>query len=137
MNRKYTTGFSQSLVFSREEAMRLGSGVITTDHLLLGLLRDRDNSAASLLREFCDDLNVIKAELEQRMPPSMAPTVQRVEDLTIGASAAAILKDCVDEAAKLNADNISSIHLLLAILGQKAARHRRYLAKKASTMTLS
>lgn len=130
MNRKYTTGFSQSLVFSREEAMRLGSGVITTDHLLLGLLRDRDNSAASLLREFCDDLNVIKAELEQRMPPSMAPTVQRVEDLTIGASAAAILKDCVDEAAKLNADNISSIHLLLAILGQKSSTASQVLGEK-------
>ena len=130
MNRKYTIGFSQSLVFSREEAMRLGSGVITTDHMMLGLLRDRENSAANILKEFCGDLNAIKRELEQRMPVPMAPAVQRVEDLTIEASASAILKDCVDEAVKLNADNISSIHLLLAILRQKGSTASQVLGEK-------
>ena len=40
-----------ALGYSREEAQRLGNPYIGPEHLLLGLLRDNDSKAITLLKE--------------------------------------------------------------------------------------
>lgn len=116
MNRKYSTGFSQSLLFSREEAMRLRSNTITLDHLLLGLLRDRQNTATRLMGNIYHNLDEIKRTIENRQVQSETAPVTKPEDLSIAPSATSVLKNSVDEAFKMGADTISTLHLLLAIL---------------------
>ena len=116
MNKKYSTGFSQSLLFSREEAMRLRSNIITSEHLLLGLLRDRENTAVRLIETIYKDLDEIKRAVEAQLGPPSDDPVTSPEQLIIAPSATAVLKNSVDEAFKFNALVISTIHLLLAIL---------------------
>lgn len=116
MNKKYSTGFSQSLLFSREEAMRLRSNTITSEHILLGLLRDRENAAVRLIEKLYSDLDEIKRAVEARLDPPSDTPVTSPEQLTIAPSATAVLKNSVDESFKQNSDVISTIHLLLAIL---------------------
>lgn len=116
MNRKYSTGFSQSLLFSREEAMRLRSNTITLDHLLLGLLRDRQNTATRLMGNIYHNLDDIKRAIESRQASGEAVPVTKPEDLSIAPSATSVLKNSVDEAFKMGSDTISTLHLLLAIL---------------------
>ncbi|MBO7764082.1 MAG: Clp protease N-terminal domain-containing protein, partial [Bacteroidales bacterium] len=45
---------------SREEAMRTGCYDITPDHLVLGIIRHKDNSAYELLMRFKIDLLMLK-----------------------------------------------------------------------------
>ena len=46
--------------FSREEAMRTGSYGIAPDHLFLGIIRHRENTAADALRGLATDLDEMK-----------------------------------------------------------------------------
>ena len=39
------------IAYSKEEAIRLGSYVLTTDHLVLGMIRHSDNAAVARLLE--------------------------------------------------------------------------------------
>ena len=49
--------------FSREEAMRTGSYGIAPDHLFLGILRHRENTAVDVLRGNGIDIEEMKKEV--------------------------------------------------------------------------
>ena len=53
--------------YSREEAMRTGSYGIAPDHLLLGILRHRENSAADALLGVGTDLEELKQFIETEL----------------------------------------------------------------------
>ncbi len=40
---------SEIISFSREEAVRLGNEILSTDHLFLGIIRDADSNVISIL----------------------------------------------------------------------------------------
>jgi len=130
MNNKFSPGFSQALLFSREEAMRLHSKIITNEHLLLGLLRDRLNEAVKIIKGYCSDLDEIKRAIEEKMPQNPSDTNLNPEDLTIDATAQKALKTASNLAFELNETTIGSKHLLIAILQQKESIATRILAEK-------
>ena len=43
MNLQLTNELNDILTYAREEAMRLGNFTVSTDHLILGILRHREN----------------------------------------------------------------------------------------------
>ena len=54
--------------FSREEAMRTGSYGIAPDHLFLGIIRHRENTAVDALRIFGTDIEEIgRASCRERV----------------------------------------------------------------------
>ena len=53
-----------ALGYSREEAERLGNSYIGPEHLLLGLLRDNDSKAITLLKELKVDILKLKEAIE-------------------------------------------------------------------------
>lgn len=63
----------RALKYGAEEADRLNHRHIGTEHLLLGLLRDKDCFAAKLLRERGADLAKLRARIEKQ--PSWYPDV--------------------------------------------------------------
>jgi hypothetical protein len=75
-NPLYTPRASMALQGALGEALRLGHNYIGTEHILLGLLRDRDAVAARVLRELDVDADSIRTRLaemvrsiaEQRRP---------------------------------------------------------------------
>ena len=49
MNDNFSQKVKDVIAFSKEEALRLGHDQIGTEHLVLGILRDGDSKAVSIL----------------------------------------------------------------------------------------
>ncbi len=134
MKVNYSYDFSHALLFGREEAARMGNTQITSEHLLMGLLRDDKCEAVKLIRALYKDVNptelihkveqaVLDAPSKKRKPgkSSKADTVSlgdtgfRVDD-----SASQVLRHCVEETVfdiiNDGSTTITSVHLLLALL---------------------
>ena len=52
MDNNFSAQVKEIISFSREEALRLGNDFIGTEHLLLGLIREGDNTAVRILKSF-------------------------------------------------------------------------------------
>ena len=105
------------LAFSKEEAERLHNDSVTPIHLVLAILRHKDqNPARDALLQLQPDLSLLKQELETiakqkqvLVPPSLA-------DMGFDITASRILRVCVLEAKQMKSDSINIIHILLALL---------------------
>lgn len=84
MKIKYSTEFSQALLYSREEALRMQSVAVNDRHLLLGLLRDSNNEASKLISHIYENLDDIRKEIEQTIIPE---NIISINQLSINATA--------------------------------------------------
>ena len=60
MHLQLSSELNDILTYAKEEAMRLGNYTVSTDHLVLGIMRHRDNAAMQSL----DSLGINTAELK-------------------------------------------------------------------------
>jgi ATP-dependent Clp protease ATP-binding subunit ClpC len=63
MDNNFSAQVKEIISFSREEALRLGNDFIGTEHLLLGLIREGDNTAIRILKTFNVDLYELRKEI--------------------------------------------------------------------------
>ena len=113
------TQVSQELLkiisYARDEAMRTGDYSISTDHLLLGILRHSDNDACASLRALGVDLAELKSTIEGSIFRPTGIAYHEADKLSFSRSAQNTLNLCIIEATMSGADKIFSTHLLLAI----------------------
>ena len=64
MDAKFSQRLNDVLSYSREEALRLGHVAIGTEHLLLGILREGEGSAAIILKALSVDLSSLRKVVE-------------------------------------------------------------------------
>ena len=64
MDNNFSAQVKEIISFSREEALRLGNDFIGTEHLLLGLIREGENTAVRILKSFNVDLYELRKEVE-------------------------------------------------------------------------
>ncbi|MDR3296700.1 MAG: ATP-dependent Clp protease ATP-binding subunit [Prevotellaceae bacterium] len=102
--------------YSYEEAVRLGNTTVGTEHLMLGILRDGDNTATDVLSALGVDLKQLRRTLESKVRTKESLSVKDADKLTFFKSAERALKMQDLEAIALKADEVDTIHLLLAIL---------------------
>ncbi|TVR84551.1 MAG: ATP-dependent Clp protease ATP-binding subunit [Saprospirales bacterium] len=127
MNRKFSTKVKKIISQSREEALRLGSDFIGTEHLLLGLIRDNDNLAKTVLESMNVDFDELKSRIEElAASQSNENTRVNVGNLPLNKHAERVLKVTFLEAKQFGHDEISPEHLLLSVL-----KHRDNPASKA------
>src|SRR5699024_12866057 len=62
---KFTERAQNVLKLSQEEALRLKHNTIGTEHILLGLMREKEGIAAKSIVDLGLDTNVIKTEVEK------------------------------------------------------------------------
>lgn len=67
MNRELPQDIKQILTYAREEAIRLGSYVISADHLFLGMLRGAPNEVTNLIMELGGDIVSLKKRIENNI----------------------------------------------------------------------
>ena len=70
-NRKFSPKVKQVIANSREEAIRLGHDYIGTEHLLLGVVADKDSIAMKVLESLevnSSDLRKALQEAVERLP---------------------------------------------------------------------
>ncbi|MCE5174179.1 MAG: ATP-dependent Clp protease ATP-binding subunit [Bacteroidales bacterium] len=116
---KFSQGMRDVIGYSREEAQRLGNEAIAPEHLLLGILRERDSKALMYLSKLNIDALRIKRTIESRIARQEAPN--RSANIPLDKSAERVLKMVLLEARSLESrgfesEVIDTEHLLLAIL---------------------
>lgn len=112
--------FSQELLtilnYARDEAMRTGHYGIGADHLVLGLLRHRDNDACRALAACGVDPDALKEAIDGRVFSDRAVPWQDQALVRPTRGAAALLSAAAYEALKHGQTRILSSHFLLALV---------------------
>ncbi|MCR5131988.1 MAG: ATP-dependent Clp protease ATP-binding subunit [Prevotella sp.] len=116
MTNQFSTNVAHVLAFSREEATRLSSRSVGPEHILLGILREQNNTLTNLFQELGVDLQCLKAELETSVREEETGQPMHTRDLLLNERASNILKLAVLEARIQHTQVVDVEHLLLAIL---------------------
>lgn len=117
MNRKFSTKVREIIGKSKEEARRLGSHYVGTEHLVLGMLEDHENLPITVLKSL--DINLIKLKsLLEKASLTTNKDVNHVNmgDFKLNKHAEKVLKVTFLEAKMFGQEEISPEHLMLSIL---------------------
>ncbi len=119
-NKRFSPKVKQVISRSRDEAIRLGHDFIGTEHLLLGIMAEKDSLAMKVLESLDVDPSELRDTVEdsvQRLPSGH--TTLNVGNLPLNKQAEKVLKVTFLEAKMLKSEEISPEHLLLSILKHK------------------
>ena len=101
--------------YSREEAMRTGSFGIAPDHLFLGILRHRENSAADTLKGLGIDVEEMKQFIDSHIFTNEHIPYSEIENVRFSRGAQNVLSFTILEATKVQCKQADTPHLLLAL----------------------
>ncbi len=118
MDDNFSPRVKDVIAYSKEEALRLGHDFIGTEHLMLGLLRDGNGKAISILDALEVDLDHLRRKVEILSPSNPNPnTIQKdKKNLHLTRQAERALKTTFLEAKLFQSSSINTAHLLLCIL---------------------
>ena len=117
MNRKFSPKVKEVISYSRDEALRLGHDFIGTEHLLLGIIQEKNSLAIKVLESLDVDTIDLKQTIEDSTQKKPSPKASlNVGNLPLNKQAEKVLKITFLEAKMLRNDEISPEHLLLSIL---------------------
>ncbi|MDA3616463.1 ATP-dependent Clp protease ATP-binding subunit [Polluticaenibacter yanchengensis] len=119
MDNNFSSQVKDIISYSREEALRLGNDFIGTEHLLLGLIRDGENTAVKVLKHFNVDLYDLRKEIEMAVKDRSGKTTEAVSSLPLTKQAEKVIRVTVLEAKALKSATVESEHLMLSILRNK------------------
>lgn len=126
MWQRFTERARKVVFYAQEEAQKFGEGYVSTEHLLLGLIRESDSVAARILEHKGISLNRIRAEVERQLPRGDARPSQ---DMTLTPRAKRVIDLAYDEARNANNNYIGTEHLLLGLIREAEGLAGRVLSK--------
>jgi ATP-dependent Clp protease ATP-binding subunit ClpC len=113
---KFTGRAKQVLTLAHEEAQRFEYNFIGTEHLLLGLVREKEGVAGRVLHDQGLELNRVRALVGQITGQGERATRG---ELQLNEQAIKLIGLAVEEAQDLGHDFIGTEHLLLGLLRQE------------------
>ncbi|MEH0157571.1 ATP-dependent Clp protease ATP-binding subunit [Limibacter armeniacum] len=116
MEAKFSNRVKEVISLSREEALRLGHDYIGTEHLLLGMIREGEGIAVTLLKKLGVDLNNLRQSIEQATRGTASHNVKNLANIPLTRQSEKTLKITYLEAKIFKASLIGTEHLLLSIL---------------------
>lgn len=119
MDNNFSAQVKEIISFSREEALRLGNDFIGTEHLLLGLIRDGDNTAIKVLKQLDIDLYELRKEVELAVKDKTGKNIANINSLPLTKQAEKVIRVTVLEAKALKSPLVETEHLMLSILKNK------------------
>ena len=119
MDNNFSAQVKEIISYSREEALRLGNDFIGTEHLLLGLIRDGENTAIRVLKHFNVDLYELRKEVELAVKDKTGKNIANINSLPLTKQAEKVIRVTVLEAKALKSPLVESEHLMLSILKNK------------------
>ena len=119
MDNNFSAQVKEIISFSREEALRLGNDFIGTEHLLLGLIRDGDNTAIKVLKNLNVDLYELRKEIELAVKDKTGKNIANINSLPLTKQAEKVIRVTVLEAKALKSPLVETEHLMLSILKNK------------------
>ena len=116
MEAKFSNRVKEVISLSREEALRLGHDYIGTEHLLLGMVREGEGVAISLLKKLGVSLDELRGELERSTRGTATNNVKNLANIPLTKQSEKVLKITYLEAKIFKSQLIGTEHLLLSIL---------------------
>lgn len=124
-------GFTESshriVALTREEARHLNHEYADTGHLLLGLLREEGNVAATVLRSFGVELDEVREQIETILGHGANPVRGRVD---LAPRFKKVLEMARLEARQLDNDYVGPEHLLLGLMRETEGTAARVLGTR-------
>lgn len=122
MTNSFSQRVSENLSFSREEALRLSSGAIRPEHIVLGMLRDKQSPLKALLTGANIDVDKVKSQLEKNIQENNSAAASSDNgNISLDEHANNILKLSILEARLQHSKEVDVEHIILAILHDKMA----------------
>jgi ATP-dependent Clp protease ATP-binding subunit ClpC len=115
MEAKFSNRVKEVISLSREEALRLGHDYIGTEHLLLGVIREGEGVAISLLKKIGISLEDLRASVEQNTKNTSVTNLKNMSNIPLTRQTEKVLKITYLEAKIFESKLIGTEHLLLSI----------------------
>jgi ATP-dependent Clp protease ATP-binding subunit ClpC len=119
MDNNFSAQVKEIISYSREEALRLGNDFIGTEHLVLGLIRDGENTAIKTLKSLNIDLFELRKEIEMAVKDKTGKNIANINSLPLTKQAEKVIRITVLEAKAQKSALVESEHLMLSILKNK------------------
>ncbi|MEM6361967.1 MAG: ATP-dependent Clp protease ATP-binding subunit [Bacteroidota bacterium] len=116
MEAKFSNRVKEVISLSREEALRLGHDYIGTEHLLLGMIREGEGVAVSLLKKLGISLDELRGSVEKVSKGTASHDVKNLANIPLTRQSEKVLKITYLEAKIFKSQLIGTEHLLLSIL---------------------
>jgi len=131
MWQKFTERARRVILLGQEEAGKMGSGHVGTEHLLLGLVSESEGVASQVLQKMGVSLNKVREQINDEAETGEGESTGSEPKLT--PKAKRVLEYAADEARRMRHNYIGTEHLLLALLREKDGQ----AAKVLQTLGLS
>jgi len=115
MNYNFTDRLRRVLARAREQAIHLQHDYLGTEHMLLGLIRDREGVAAAVLQSLNLDLDQLQRAVEESV--SQGDSTVALGEIPYTARAKKVLEFAMAEARRFDHDYVGCEHLLLGLTG--------------------
>jgi ATP-dependent Clp protease ATP-binding subunit ClpC len=116
MWQRFTERARRVILLGQEEAGKMNSGHVGTEHLLLGLVRENEGVAAQVLQKMGVSQSKVRTEIEQEVQPGNDASSSEPK---LTPKAKRVLELAADEARRMRHNYIGTEHLLLALLREK------------------
>ncbi len=137
MNNQFTSRVFNAINYSKEEARRLCNNYIGTEHLVLGILREKDEELMRLLEDLNVNLSEVKSILENHLKNTLDSTFVGSDELVLTQEASLILKAAIREAEIRHCSSTDTEHILLAVLRTENYASRLFKQWEVDYQTLA
>ncbi len=127
MFEKFNEKARRALFFARYEASKLGSRVIESEHVLLGILREGEESVTELFRRFHVKPEEVRREIEGERV--FVERISSTAELPLSEESKKILAYAAHEAESMLHPAVGSEHLLVGILRVEGCLAMRILGQ--------
>ena len=108
MFERYTERARKVIILAQDEAVRLKHNYIGTEHLLLGLLREREGIAAKILESLDISIEAVRNELENFVDRT---EYQGATEVAFTPRAKRVLELALDETRRLSHKYVGTEHI--------------------------
>ena len=133
MQSQLSNELNDILAYAKEEAMRLGNYTVSTDHLVLGMLRHRENAVVETLVQLGVNTAQLKAYLEDAVRAKDPVPMEEEGSLALSKASENALKVMYLEARSMHSVKPDASHLFLAILRAQDGNSVKYLEQQEIT----
>ena len=115
MNENFSKGIKTVLKYARDEAKRLKSLSVSPEHLLLGIIKDKDGQANKMLRSLGCDINEMNSMLLDLSSPR-SHSKHQIDNLKLTQGSEKIIRNTFIESNRYNRKTANQIDLLLTLV---------------------
>ncbi|MGN0033390.1 MAG: ATP-dependent Clp protease ATP-binding subunit [Candidatus Limimorpha sp.] len=116
MDQKFSPRVREIMLHSQEEAVKMGSPHIGLEHIFLGIIDDNDSNAVRILGNMGVDIEAFRMKLEASIKSNTSNNYRNAAELPLTKQAERAIKFTYIVAKDFNSEQVSSEHLMLAIL---------------------